>query len=1486
MRESSHPRPAPATRAPAGALVPGTALVVACSLVALAPCLRQGHAASVDFSRAYSNGMTRTGADVVQLADGGFLVAGRFGIGGGNSLSELLRTDAQGDTLWSRTYGMPGENLQFTSAMAMDDGGFAAAGAYNPTPPGGASARIRLLRTDASGNVLWTSDSPAGVRVLSAARTADGGFLLAGRMGLSTTDDLYLLRLDAAGDSLWSRVHVASIPSAISRVLPVSDGGFAIGFADGTGGDLQGRIVRTNATGDTLWTRAFGGPQSDLIKDLSENGDGTFLACGWYGVQVGDNGSDVWLLKLTATGDTVWTRRFDTGLDDGAMALVPAPGGGAWVAAFTGAYSGPTSYDVWSLRLDAAGDTLFTRRAGGGGDDEPVLAAPTSDGGMVCAGFTESFGPGGRNLFLVRVARPGAHFDASPSAGPAPLSVAFTDRSSGAPTGWSWDFDGDGVEDAAGSTPGHGFPAGAHDVRLIASYGAARDTVTRVRVVTACGDATPGPPFAALPLPSSPWGAYTDGVAWIDYDADGDLDVFVTADGDSNRLLRNDGGGVFTRVPGGALVAGGAGLGTAWGDFDNDGDPDVFLANTFAPSQLVRNDGGGLFVDVTNAALANIGEGNGAAWADYDSDGDLDLYVGVFNGTNRMFRNDSTLGFVDATTGPLGNGGDTRGVAWGDYDGDGDPDLYVANEGANVLLRNDGGGSFADVTTGPLGDAARGQAVSWGDYDGDGDLDLFVANDGASSRLLRNDGGGAFADATTGPLATPTSARGAAWGDIDLDGDLDLFVTTTRGHRLLRNDGGGTFADVTTDSPCFTSNQASGAAFGDFDEDGDLDLFVCNRGGPPQMLRNDLVTSNHWFQVELSGLLSNASAIGARVRVVAGGVSQVRDVSGGGGLYSQDMLPAAFGLGPAAIVDSLIVSWPRGGTTVWTGLAPDRRLRVSEPGGDTLTILPAEILGAVQGEVPVVFGGSHDLGAVSLFFDYDSSKVTFGGASSRVPGVTFTAGLVGGRISVQWFDGTGGFNPIAAGEDTLFVLLFTAHGAVVDSTTIAFDRAQCVIASAIGDPLPRVRWRDQVPYGRVAINGLVTLSGRVGYYRFDRDVPGARLFLGPPVADVWSGADGGFQFGGLVPGAYTLGADKSDDTDGINALDAVKVVRHSSGVEPFADPNQVTAANVNGDGFVNSLDAIKIVRAAVGLEPLASGDWRFLPPSRAYAALVASQSDQDFTAIRMGDVNGDWAPAAFTAGRDDAVVPGGDAAGLVDAPALAIPDTTVDDTVSFVSSPVVVTGFNGVGAVSLRITFPDTVLSYVSLTSHVSGVTFTSNRVGNEVRIEWFDPTGGSSPIQLGDGTLLSLLWSRVGTAGDSAALRFRSNSAIGNATGEPIVGVAFTDGVVAIRGQVASAGGREAVPGLELEPARPNPFSDATTLRFRIPERAQVRLRVFDVRGGLVATLADGETDAGEHVARWRGERAAGGCVPPGLYFVHLEVGGRSVVHRLLRLR
>ena len=493
-------------------------------------------------------------------------------------------------------------------------------------------------------------------------------------------------------------------------------------------------------------------------------------------------------------------------------------------------------------------------------------------------------------------------------------------------------------------------------------------------VLTACRTPTTQPPagaswFADEELPfQHVSGAKGDflmpeimgsGVALIDYDEDGDLDIFLLQghpDGGSNRLLRNDNGQFSDATAAAGLTATNYGMGAATADFDRDGHQDLLITG-FGGNRLYRNQGDGTFRDVTAGspavALPNRWSSS-ASFFDYDRDGWPDLvilnYIDYQFAANKrcqaptgeidyctprayrslashLFHNERGH-FVDVTkaSGLDRAAGPALGVVAFDANQDGYPDLFVANDSAaNHLWINGRNGTFTEealvrgLAYSENGLAKAGMGVTLGDYDEDGDEDLLVLNlmrEGAT--LFENGGKGDFTDvsARTGihALSYLFTGFGVGWLDADRDGHLDLFLANgavtrreeQRGNakpflerNLLLRKSGGRFEKV--EVPAFERlGIHRGAAFGDLDNDGDTDIVINVNDGPARLLRNTSAARN-WVSV--------AAPVGSRVELKSPGLPrQVRYVRTDASYLSASDPRVLFAVGER--VESLLVEVP------------------------------------------------------------------------------------------------------------------------------------------------------------------------------------------------------------------------------------------------------------------------------------------------------------------------------------------------------------------------------------------------------------------------------------------------------------------------------------------------------------------------------------------------------------------------------------------------
>ncbi|MEW5985060.1 MAG: CRTAC1 family protein [Chloroflexota bacterium] len=467
------------------------------------------------------------------------------------------------------------------------------------------------------------------------------------------------------------------------------------------------------------------------------------------------------------------------------------------------------------------------------------------------------------------------------------------------------------------------------------------------------------------------------GAAWADYDNDGDVDIFVTSQSGGNHLYRNDGDTDNDGVSNFADEAAARGvqapddvnLAAVFIDYDNDGDQDLYVTghggNTLYQNRLAPT-GNVDFADVTAAAgLGDGGRALTAAWADFNQDGYLDLYLAkhVYCPTDqrqqdRLFRSNGDGTFTDVTDWLCPNGvapcdqvmglGFTAG--WLDYDNDADLDLYLVNDNIyndyyhNVLWRNDGpdgngGWLFSDVSAASHTDfSLNGMGLGVGDYDNDGWLDLAFSNIGPAV-LLHNNGDATFSDVSSSTIISQTTAGSITWAtaffDHDNDGWLDLFFAAGRFNPsnapdvFLANKGDGSFRNHSAASGLNDGGRARNTAIADFDQDGFVDVFIGNYGQLPALLHNE-GNDNHWLVVTVQGTASNRDGIGTRLWLKAGGVTQMREISTGSTAGGGDYRAVYFGLG-SHTTGRLEVQWPNGLVETVGRVAANQFLYLVEP---------------------------------------------------------------------------------------------------------------------------------------------------------------------------------------------------------------------------------------------------------------------------------------------------------------------------------------------------------------------------------------------------------------------------------------------------------------------------------------------------------------------------------------------------------------------------
>jgi hypothetical protein len=353
------------------------------------PCFAQQR-----WERNYGGAGEDQGRSVQQTSDGGYIVAGRTG-SYPNYDVYLIKTNATGDTLWTRTYGT-GSDVGY-SVQQTTDGGYIIAGFTTF----GNDYQVYLIKTNSSGDTLWTRAYGGTVVDVgySVQQTTDRGYIVAGYTQLFGNDyNVYLVKTNTSGDTLWTRTYGGTGTDVGWSVRQTQDSGYIVaGYTNSFGNNDQVYLVKTNAQGGTLWTRTYGGTGTDRGYSVQQTSDGGYIVAGQT-LSFG-NASQVYLIKTNASGDTLWTRNYGGTDDDWGWSVQQTSDGGYIVAG--GTYSFGNGEQVYLIKTNASGGTLWTRTYGGAVDEDGQSVQQTSDGGYIVGGHTTSFG-NGYQVYLIK----------------------------------------------------------------------------------------------------------------------------------------------------------------------------------------------------------------------------------------------------------------------------------------------------------------------------------------------------------------------------------------------------------------------------------------------------------------------------------------------------------------------------------------------------------------------------------------------------------------------------------------------------------------------------------------------------------------------------------------------------------------------------------------------------------------------------------------------------------------------------------------------------------------------------------------------------------------------------------------------------------------------------------------------------------------------------------------------------------------------------
>ena len=320
---------------------------------------------------------------VQQTADNGFILAGTTSFAPFSSYYRfyVVRTDCDGDTLWTKTYGGSGNDEAY-SVQQTFDGGFIIAG-YTTSFGGG--DKLYLVKINSTGDMLWERTYGQG-RAYSVQQTTDGGLIIAGYSG-SYGHDCYLVRTDSLGDTIWTSTYDQTRANHASSVQQTIDDGFIIAGMSRSFGqdDPDMYIMKTDSNGDTLWTRVYGGGSDDRAMSIKQTSDGGFIVAG-YTTSFGAGAADFYLVRIDPTGNTLWTQTYGGYYYEWAHSVQQTNDGNFIIVGHMSPSCQRNSFDAYLVKTDSDGTTLWTRTYGKTDEDEYFYSVQQTDDGKFIIG--------------------------------------------------------------------------------------------------------------------------------------------------------------------------------------------------------------------------------------------------------------------------------------------------------------------------------------------------------------------------------------------------------------------------------------------------------------------------------------------------------------------------------------------------------------------------------------------------------------------------------------------------------------------------------------------------------------------------------------------------------------------------------------------------------------------------------------------------------------------------------------------------------------------------------------------------------------------------------------------------------------------------------------------------------------------------------------------------------------------------------------------
>jgi len=379
-------------------------LMLALLSVSLVALFTEYAHAAVKFAKTYGGTNDDYASSVQQTSDGGYIVAGwTYSFGAGDDDIFLIKTDENGNIQWAKTYGGTNSDPSWF-VQQTSDGGYILAGWTISF--GAGNNDILLIKTDANGDIIWakTYGGTSHDYAYSVQQTSDGGYIVAGRTSSFGAGgyDFFLIKTDANGNIIWAKTYGGTSWDNAYSVQQTSDGGYILigetySFGAGSNDFL---LIKTDANGDIIWAKTYGEWWYDYASSVQQTSDGGYIVAGLtYSFGAGDG--DFFLIKTDENGNIQWAKTYGGTYYDRAWSVQQTSDGGYIVAGHTQSF-GAGYWDIFLIKTDANGNIQWAKTYGGTNNDWAYSVQQTSDGGYIVAGHTQSFGAGYWDIFLIK----------------------------------------------------------------------------------------------------------------------------------------------------------------------------------------------------------------------------------------------------------------------------------------------------------------------------------------------------------------------------------------------------------------------------------------------------------------------------------------------------------------------------------------------------------------------------------------------------------------------------------------------------------------------------------------------------------------------------------------------------------------------------------------------------------------------------------------------------------------------------------------------------------------------------------------------------------------------------------------------------------------------------------------------------------------------------------------------------------------------------